>query len=183
MKKYLFIIILFISLFAAQSSWAQADFKFQTTNYVGALSPDAGLDWTTGWTNFDPNSTVYPDPTDMATLNGISGSLPIPGEKELTSGNTLTLDASKTYLLQGFFVVRSGAKLVIPAGTIIRASADLSSSPKNYASILVERGGKIEINGTAAKPVVFTSAKPEGQRQRGDWGGLLIAGQSKHNLL
>ncbi|MEP6647016.1 MAG: hypothetical protein ABJC12_07995, partial [Saprospiraceae bacterium] len=183
MKKCLLIGILFLTVVLLQTISAQSNFKLQTTNYVGALSSDPASDWTTGWTNFDPNSTVYPDPTDVATLNGMSGSLPVPGEKELTSGNTLTLDASKTYLLQGFFVVRSGATLVIPAGTIIRATADLSASPKNYASILVERGGKIEINGTAAKPVVFTSSKPEGQRQRGDWGGLVIAGKSRHNLL
>ena len=48
---------------------------------------------------------------------------------------------------------------------------------------MVERGGKIEITGTSAKPVVITSAKAVGQRDRGDWGGLLIAGKAPHNLL
>jgi hypothetical protein len=110
-------------------------------------------------------------------------SLPVPGEKNLTSGITLTLDASKVYLLKGLVVVRDGAKLVIPEGTVIRATADLSSSPKNYASIVVERGGEIEVEGTSSKPVVLTSAKPAGQRHSGDWGGLLIAGRAYHNLL
>lgn len=183
MKKYFFTLLTLSVVLTAHSLRAQTDFKLQTPSYVGALSWDPSLDWTTGWTNFDPVNTTYPDPTDVSTLDGMNAALPVRGEKDLTSGNTLTLDASKVYLLQGFFVVRSGAKLVIPAGTIIRASADLSSSPKNYASIIVERGGKIEVNGTAAKPVVFTSSKPAGQRQRGDWGGLLIAGRSQHNLL
>ncbi|MBK9984929.1 MAG: T9SS type A sorting domain-containing protein [Saprospiraceae bacterium] len=182
MKKYFFTLLTLSTVMIMQSLHAQTDFKLQTPSYVGALSWDPSLDWTTGWTNFDPVNAAYADPTDLSTLNGMDASLPVRGEKELTSG-TLTLDASKVYLLQGFFVVRSGAKLVIPAGTIIRAAADLSSSPKNYASIIVERGGKIEINGTSAKPVVFTSSKPAGQRQRGDWGGLLIGGKSQHNLL
>ncbi len=158
-----------------------ANFNLEATSYVGALSPDASLDWTKGWTNFDPNNASYPDPTDTTTLNGLISSLPVPGE--ISISNTLTLEASKVYLLKGLVVVRDGGKLVIPAGTIIRATADLNSSPKNYASIIVERGGDIEIDGSNQNPVVITSAKAQGQRNRGDWGGLLIAGKSKHNLL
>jgi ribosomal 50S subunit-recycling heat shock protein len=115
-------------------------------------------------------------------VNGMLAGLPVQGEKNIDAGTTLTLDASKVYLLKGFIVVRNGGKLVIPAGTIIRATSDLSSTPKNYASIIVERGGTIEINGTENNPVVITSAKSIGSRERGDWGGLLIAGRSTHNL-
>ena len=158
-----------------------ANFNLETTSYVGALSPDPSLDWTKGWTNFDPNQVAYPDPTDTTTLNGLIASLPVPGEVSIT--NTLTLDASKVYLLKGLIVVRDGGKLVIPAGTIIRAAADLNSSPKNYGAIVIERGGDIEVDGSSNAPVVFTSAKAQGQRNRGDWGGLLIAGKSHHNLL
>ena len=183
MKTFIPTTVAFLFVFSTQILSAQSDFKLESTSYVGALSSEQTEDWTVGWTNFNPNNTAYPEPTDTITLNGMVSSLPIPGEKELTSGITLTLDASKTYLLKGLFVVRSGAKLIIPAGTVIRATAYLSSSPKNYAAIVIERGGEIEINGTLAKPVVLTSAKAAGQRQRGDWGGLLIAGRSKHNLL
>ncbi|HJW29853.1 MAG TPA: hypothetical protein VJ508_11510, partial [Saprospiraceae bacterium] len=157
------------------------NFSLENTPYVGALSPSAGADWTKDWTNYDPIHTNYPDPTDLITLNGMDGSLPVPGELNITS--TLTLDPAKVYALSGLVVIRDGAKLIIPAGTIIRASADLNSTPKNYASIVVERGGEIEIEGTVAQPVIFTSSKPAGQRNRGDWGGILIAGRSSHNLL
>jgi hypothetical protein len=179
MKKH-FLSIAGILVLTVQVLQAQTDFKLTATSYVGALPADAGSDWTAGWTNWDPKNTNYPAPTDVTTLDGMSAALPVPGELNITG--TLTLDATKVYLLKGFIVVRSGGKLVIPAGTIIRCQSDLSTTPKNYASIVVERGGRIEIDGTANNPVVITSAKAVGQRERGDWGGLLIAGRSSHNL-
>ncbi|MEO6036824.1 MAG: T9SS type A sorting domain-containing protein, partial [Saprospiraceae bacterium] len=44
-------------------------------------------------------------------------------------------------------------------------------------------GAQIEVNGTEASPVVITSAKIVGSRERGDWGGLVLCGRSSHNLL
>lgn len=170
--------LLFLSFFFAAALNAQ--FAFDKTTFVGALSADAAQDWTQGWTNWDPKNAAYPAPTDITTLDGTATTLPVPGVKKIAG--TLTLDATKTYLLKGFIVVPDGAKLVIPAGTIIRAQADLNSTPKNYASIIVERGGQIEVNGTASNPVVITSAKAVGARERGDWGGLVLAGRAKHNL-
>ena len=180
MKKIYFLALALASVFATALT-AQTNFKFQITDFGGALGTDAANDWTKVWTNFDPKSTVYPAPTDLTTLDGMAASLPVPGEKDIT-GN-VTLDATKVYLLKGFIVVRNGATLTIPAGTIIRCEADLSTTPKNYASVIVERGGKINILGTAAAPVVMTSTKAAGARERGDWGGLVIAGKGKHNLL
>lgn len=179
MKKNLQILLLVLAVCSTSFLAAQSNFKFEQTSYVGALSGDPAKDWTTGWTNWDPKTTAYSTPTDTTTLNGMLSTLPKPGEKLIT--NTLTLDASKTYLLKGFIVVKSGGKLVIPAGTVIRALADLNTSPANYASIVVERGGQIEITGTAAAPVVFTSAKAAGSRERGDWGGIILCGNAINN--
>ncbi len=179
MKKNLQILMIVLAACSTSFLAAQSNFKFEQTSYVGALSGDPAKDWTTGWTNWDPKTTVYPSATDTTTLNGMLASLPVRGELSVT--NTLTLDASKVYLLKGFVVVRSGGKLVIPAGTVIRAQADLNSSPRNYASIVVERGGQIEVNGTAAAPVVITSAKAAGSRDRGDWGGIVISGRAVNN--
>ncbi len=161
---------------------AQTDFKLKQTAYIGALSADQTQDWTqTGWTNFDPKNATYGAPTDTVTLNGMITTLANIGLKDITG--TVTLAANQVYLLKGLVVVRSGAKLVIPAGTVIRCSADGNVSPvKNYGTLVVERGGKIEITGTAASPVVFTSAKAVGSRERGDWGGLVLCGRSIHNL-
>ncbi len=181
MKHQLLLICSLLSVLFMTTASAQTNFKFTKTTYSGALSADAAADWTKTWTNWDPKTTAYAAPTDLTTLDATLGSLPVPGVKDITG--TVTLDASKTYLLKGLVVVRAGGKLVIPAGTVIRAQADLSVTPKNYASIVVERGAQIEINGTQANPVVITSAKIVGSRDRGDWGGLVLCGRSFHNLL
>ena len=128
--------------------------------------------------------TAYPAPTDTTTLNGMLPELPIPGEKIITTD--LTLDAATTYLLKGIIVVKSGAKLSIPAGTVVRCIGNVNSNPQNsnpqnYATLLIERGGQIEILGTVDKPVVFTSAKASGAQDRGDWGGIVVCGKGATN--
>jgi hypothetical protein len=92
------------------------------------------------------------------------------------SGDTLnsnitsdvTLDASVTYKLTGPVKVKTGATLTIPAGTVIKASGGFSSY------ILVEQGAKIMAEGTASKPIKFTSAASS--PAAADWGGLIING-------
>ncbi len=180
MKKQLLPILAIVCLLVNTLSAQVVPSRLVGTDYIGALTEATANDWTKGWTNYDPKTAVYGDPTDLTTLDGMAATLPVPGKKEITT--TLTLDATKIYLLKGFIVVKSGGKLVIPAGTIIRCTADLSTTPKNYATIVVERGGQIEITGTATNPVIMTSSKAVGARDRGDWGGLLIAGKSIHNL-
>lgn len=178
-KKLLLLLAFTLSTFLVI---AQADFKLKETGYVGALGTTIANDWTKSWTNFDPKNTVYGAPTDTVTLNAMLTVGAKQGLKDITT--TLTLDATKIYLLKGIIAVKSGGKLVIPEGTLIRALADINATPnKNYACIVVERGGKIEITGTAAKPVIMTSAKAVGARDRGDWGGLAICGNAKNNQL
>jgi hypothetical protein len=77
-------------------------------------------------------------------------------------------------LLRSLVVVRNGGKLIIPSGTVIRGLSNSQSTPKQYATIVIERGGYIQIEGTVTNPVVMTSAKPIGSRDRGDWGGLVF---------
>jgi hypothetical protein len=177
MKRQLHSLIAVLCLLSATALSAQS--QLIGTNYIGGFTEFAAQDWTKDWANFDPKNAVYAAPNDLTTLDGMVASLPVPGKKEITT--TLTLDATKTYLLKGLIVVKSGAKLVIPAGTVIRCQSDLSTTPKNYASIIVERGGQIEVNGTATSPVVMTSTQAVGARERGDWGGLIICGKSTHN--
>jgi hypothetical protein len=183
MKRNFTTLLLLALLYCTDQLNAQSNFKLELTNFIGAMSSDPQSDWTKTWTNFDPSNTVYPEPTDTITLNGMLSSLPVPGELNIDNGQNLVLSSSKVYLLKGIIVVRNGGKLIIPAGTIIRAQADLNSNPRNYAAINVERGGKIECLGTENNPIIFTSAKPVGQRNRGDWGGIVLAGRSTHNLL
>lgn len=180
MNKNLFLLFGLSAILFMPPASAQTDFKFIKTTYVGALDTGMNQDWTRNWTNWDPQTMGYPAPNDVTTLDAMAPALLVPGEKMISGA--LTLDPGKIYLLKGIIVVRNGGKLVIPAGTIIRAEADLSVTPKNYASIVVERGGQIEVLGTADLPVVITSTKAVGSRKPGDWGGLVLAGRSSHNM-
>ena len=90
---------------------------------------------------------------------------------ELKSGDKITLDATKTYYLTGKIQVNDGAVLTIPAGTRIVANGGTSSF------IAVAQGGQIYSNGTAEKPVVFTSEKGT----PGSWGGLVLCGKAPIN--
>ena len=168
MKKL--ILILVAALGFVSSSEAQF---FEKVNYIGALESSSVKDWTKTWTQWDPKNAPYGTVSDTNTLSS-----PL-GEVNITA--TITLDPSKVYLLRSLVVVRSGGKLIIPAGTIIRGQANSQSSPKQYATIVVERGGYIQIEGTVTNPVVMTSAKPIGSRDRGDWGGLVLCGKAVNN--
>ena len=86
-----------------------------------------------------------------------------------------TLDASETYHLTGELSVLSGATLTIPAGTEIIADTDVNDdNPSTGVYIVVQKGGKIHIQGTASAPVVMSSSTGSA----GSWGGLLIAGNA-----
>jgi hypothetical protein len=94
------------------------------------------------------------------------------------SGNitsTTTLTSDKEWVLKGYVYVTDGAKLIIQPGTIIKS--DISEK----GALCIERGAQIVAEGTAAKPIIFTSGRPAGERTPGDWGGIVILGRAKTN--
>lgn len=80
-----------------------------------------------------------------------------------------------TYTIQGYVYFQQGATLTIPAGTILKS--DITQK----GALIIERGAKIEANGTASNPIVFTSGKAAGSRLRGDWGGVILLGNAPTN--
>lgn len=95
--------------------------------------------------------------------------------KDSIVGN-VTWTADKTYLIQGFLYVVNGATLTIQPGTLIMG--DKASK----GTLIVERGGKIMAQGTATRPIVFTSQLDPGSRQTGDWGGIIMCGKAPINV-
>ncbi len=85
---------------------------------------------------------------------------------------TQTLDATKPYLLKGQVFIPTGVTLTVPAGTIIKGDK------ATKATLVVQPGGKLVAIGEAAKPIVFTSAQAVGERDRGDWGGIVMLGNA-----
>ncbi len=93
-------------------------------------------------------------PIDDSILNGLIS-------------EDLTLDASVEYSITGTVTVASGVTLTIPAGTEIVSEPGVD----NYLAIL--KGADIDIQGTAANPVIMRS-----NGQAGAWGGLVICGDA-----
>lgn len=93
------------------------------------------------------------------------------------SGNleTMTLTKNNQYLIEGQTFVRTGKVLTIQPGTIIKGDK------ATKGTLVIDKGGKIEANGTVTEPIVMTSNLPAGSRDRGDWGGLVILGNAPVN--
>jgi hypothetical protein len=136
---------------------AQTPF-WTTTSYKGAFPITDGLtgttsnDWTSGWTNWDPQITVYP-----TTTQTITGAI-----------TSQTWSPNDTYLLSGNVSVSSGHTLTILPGTVIKGDKN------SKACLIITKGAKINAQGTVTNPIVFTSN--ENSRNPADWGGIVILG-------
>lgn len=106
--------------------------------------------------------------------------------KGLISANT-TWTKDKIYKLSGFVRVGGDTTETAAAGV---ATATLTIEPGTViigeratkGTLIIQRGSKLIANGTAAEPIVFTSERGVGEREAGDWGGLVICGKAKNNL-
>ena len=119
-----------------------------------------------------PKGTVTSSTQFNVTTTLVKDIVNVTGE---ITANT-TWDATKIYLLNGFVYVTSGNTLTIPAGTIIKGDK------LSKGTLIFEPGAKINAQGTADKPIIFTSNLAPGLRNLGDWGGLVICGKAPHNL-
>jgi hypothetical protein len=111
------------------------------------------------------------------TVGGSTGGSDTSAIPKTLSGRidrNLTLPKGK-YTLSGFVYVGKGSTLSFAAGSIIVADANVKTA------LIIEQGGKLIADGTAAEPIVFTSSKPAGQRREFDWGGISICGYAPTN--
>ncbi len=119
----------------------------------------------------DPAPTPAPDP------QAVTGAI--------TANTTWTSD--RFWILNQKVVVKSGVTLTIEPGTIIKGSAGQGSLA---SALIIERGAKIIANGTAEKPIIFTSVADNikvGEKAGTNlketdnslWGGLIILGKAK----
>ena len=89
--------------------------------------------------------------------------------------NTVLNIPEGNFTLKGYVYFEDGSEINIAAGATIK------SDVSDKGALIIERGAKINAMGTAAKPIVFTSGKAVGQRNPGDWGGIIILGKAKTN--
>jgi hypothetical protein len=101
----------------------------------------------------DESSTATPTPTGE-----ISGDFS--ANRTYVKGN---------YTLNGTVRVKAGVILTIEAGTVI--TADVTNG---VDALVVENGGKLIMNGTAAEPIVCTHLT----KVAGSWGGIIMYGDA-----
>jgi hypothetical protein len=164
------------------------------TGYIVQRAPGTGGDFTQVAT---PTTTSHTDAVEastayryrvIATASGrqsgpseaVVVTTPAPGARVATINADITADrtlyADTLYTISGFVHVTAPATLTIQPGTVIQGDYNTLGS-----SLFVLRGAKIDAVGTAEAPIVFTSSRPVGQRQPGDWGGLIIVGNARVN--
>lgn len=102
-----------------------------------------------------------------------------------------TWSSSKTYILAGRITVLAGATLTIEPGTVIKGQVGTGA---NATALLIARGAKLMAEGTADKPIIFTTVGDEITKEdvaagkfaspnlapdaNGLWGGVLICGKA-----
>lgn len=102
----------------------------------------------------------------------------------------MTLTNSEIWTLDGRVTVTNGATLTIEPGTIIKA---LPGQEANASVLIIARGAKIEANGTASAPIIFTSSTDNielgqtagtnlSENDRGLWGGVIVLGRASASL-
>ncbi|MBQ0734648.1 multidrug transporter [Aquimarina celericrescens] len=94
-------------------------------------------------------------------------------EGQITENRILT--SNEVYELRGGVSVIEGVTLTIEAGTRIIAG----NTGGVFAYLAIEQGAQIIAEGTASRPIVFTSNKAT--PNPGDWGGLILAGRAPIN--
>ena len=107
----------------------------------------------TACTSDDESSNSTPTPTGE-----ISGDFS--ANRDYVKGN---------YTLKGTVRVKAGVTLSIAAGSVI--TADVTDG---VDALVVENGGKVNLIGTAAEPIVFTHLT----KVAGSWGGIIMYGDA-----
>lgn len=114
----------------------------------------------------------------------------VPAKPVVTVQGVLTGNVSWTkgniYKLVGFVRVGGDTTETFSAtaatGTLtIEAGTTIIGDRASKGTLIVQRGSRIIANGTADAPIVFTSERAPGQRESGDWGGLVICGRAVNN--
>jgi trimeric autotransporter adhesin len=161
---------------------------FVAANYVGAFSPTAtvGNNWAALWTIQLLPAIACPAGTvengviggqKNCVLSGVVGAGTVPADLRLTAG--------VTYQISGRVDVGVDRGATLATGTA--ASLSIDPGVRLYGSssadvLIVNRGSRLFVNGTASAPVVLTSrndvagTQPNKATASREWAGLIVLG-------
>ena len=92
-----------------------------------------------------------------------------------TLSANVTLNKGVPYLVKNQYIVPSGITLTVQPGAVIKGEK------ASKGVIIIQPGGKLIAGGTVDQRIVFTSAQNIGERDRGDWGGIVWLGNAYVN--
>jgi hypothetical protein len=131
---------------------------------------------------FANGSCIKVDFTENITNNSSGGGGATDPQDPATNGGVIQGILNKSYFLpkgkytlKGYVYVTDGNTLTIAPGSVI--VSDITEK----GALIIERGAKLIADGRANDPIVFTSGKAIGQRQPGDWGGIILLGKAPTN--
>lgn len=113
------------------------------------------------------------EPADL--VNCDSGSVMV--SSNITANQTWP--ANCAIYLDGTIFVEAGVVLSIQPGATIFGMKNPNNPPPS--ALIFRQDSKINANGTATQPIVFTSDQPVGRRVPGDWAGLALNGRAPVN--
>jgi len=133
--------------------------------------------------NKDGRAMLATDSKSISTAGVVHDIITIKDDGNGTG--TATWSANNIYILDGFVFVNEGQTLTIEAGTIIKAKA---GQGEHASALIVARGGKIQAEGTAEHPIIFTAEADDlngsvSDLETGLWGGVIILGYGKLNTV
>jgi hypothetical protein len=103
--------------------------------------------------------------------------------RTLNAGTGTTQTTDNIYYIRGYVYVDAGVTLTIRPGCVLQGlNFTGTDGVPRVGTLIISRGARIDAQGTGASPIVFTSNKLPGFRQKGDWGGIVIAGNAPTNL-
>jgi len=115
----------------------------------------------------------------------------------INAGQNVNWTNDNVYMLDGFVYVEDGATLNIQQGTVIKALESPSNGTDVASALIISRGAKINAEGSAEAPIIFTTEydsvtlKDDGvedildftdKSERGYWGGLVVLGKAELNI-
>ncbi len=159
------------------AAFPAGDDFFTRVPYKGAFG---ATNWAANWTALAAYGVMkMPVEPEQNTITVSDG--------DIQPGGTYVWTADNTYLLEGKVFVDAGATLFIEAGTVIKGKP---GSGEQASALIVARGAKIHAEGTADRPIIFTSESDDinnpvdvAYDTPGLWGGLIVLGRATINVV
>lgn len=152
---------------------------FVVTFFLGCSDDDPVIEYVAVPEKSQTPETPTTPTSDLTNTIGSNG-----GITKITENQTWSND--QIHFILGKVVIMDGVTLTVDAGTIIKAG---EGQDNDATALIVARGAKINMNGTANSPIIMTDindnidyGSPSTNRNpldRGKWGGLIILGKAQ----